>query len=441
MSDSKYATGPQETAAIAIEAYHYPLPDQQIAAFPLPERDQSRLLLYKAGSISEKLYCDLPSELPPSTLLVFNQTKVIPARLQLQKPSGGWIEIFCLEPADDTDPARALMATGSTTWKCLVGGAAKWKAGQVLEKRLPLGSLLQHPTGTAKAGIANDTAAADDELLLQAAMLERRPGHFLIQFRWTPPLLRFADVLESAGAMPIPPYLKREATSVDHDRYQTVYAKEEGSVAAPTAGLHFTASLLENLRQKNIEEAFVTLHVGAGTFKPVQTDTIGDHDMHAEWIEINLDALRQIKAAHGNIVAVGTTSLRTLESLYWIGCKLIKEPNNALDDLFISQWEAYSIEANTNDASITVSIALEAIEKRLLAENRTQLSARTQIMMAPGYKARMIKGLITNFHQPKSTLLLLVASLIGDDWKKVYQYALDNNFRFLSYGDGSLLWL
>ncbi len=406
-----------KAGSIAIAEYNYLLPESRIAAFPLPERDESRLLVYKSGKIAEKQYRDLPGELPAGSLLVFNQTKVIPARLHMQKPSGGAIEIFCLEPSGDKDPARALAAAGSTTWKCLVGGAAKWKNGQVLEKRISL------PGGS--------------DLVLAASLPERNKGHFQVAFQWTPAHLRFADVLELAGAMPIPPYLKREATSADHDRYQTVYAKEEGSVAAPTAGLHFTPSLLDNLRKQNIGEAFVTLHVGAGTFKPVQTDTIGEHEMHAEWIDVSLDTLRQIKAAQGNIIAVGTTSLRTLESLYWIGCKLIQQPSTAPDDIFIGQWEAYE----SHEENITVAESLEAIESKLLTAQRTSLTARTQIMMAPGYKARMIRGLITNFHQPQSTLLLLVASLIGDDWKRVYQYALDNEFRFLSYGDGSLLWV
>ncbi|MFT4022308.1 MAG: S-adenosylmethionine:tRNA ribosyltransferase-isomerase [Flavihumibacter sp.] len=420
MSDSKAAGWAAKTAGIAISEYNYSLPETQIAAFPLPERDESRLLVYKSGKITEKRYRDLPEELPPGSLLVFNQTRVIPARLQLQKPSGGWIEVFCLEPAADKDPRQALMATGACTWKCLVGGAAKWKDGQVLEKRIPL---------------QGETAGG--ELVVQATMTERRQGHFRISFQWQPATLRFAEVLELAGAMPIPPYLKRAATATDHDRYQTVYAKEEGSVAAPTAGLHFTPSLLNTLRDKHIGEAFVTLHVGAGTFKPVQTETIGDHEMHAEWIDVSLDTLRQVKAAHGHIIAVGTTSLRTLESLYWIGCRLIQQPATALDDLFVGQWVAYE----KNETAISVQESLTAIEERLVAEQRTSLSARTQIMMAPGYKAHMIQGLITNFHQPQSTLLLLVASLIGNDWKKLYQYALDNGFRFLSYGDGSLLWI
>lgn len=417
MPDNDHRSLALKTAAIAIAEYNYSLPDDRIAAFPLPERDESRLLVYKSGKIADKRYRDLPGELPAGSLLVFNQTKVIPARLHMQKPSGGAIEIFCLEPSENKDPALALAVAGNATWKCLVGGAAKWKNGQVLEKRIPL------PAG--------------GELALQASLQERNQGHFLVAFQWTPAHLRFADVLELAGAMPIPPYLKREATSTDHDRYQTVYAREEGSVAAPTAGLHFTPSLLDSLRKKNIGEAFVTLHVGAGTFKPVQTDTIGGHEMHAEWIDVSLDTLRRIKAAHGNIIAVGTTSLRTLESLYWIGCKLTRQPACSLDDIFIGQWEAYE----RSDENITVAESLEAIERSLMAAQRTSLAARTQIMMAPGYKARMIEGLITNFHQPQSTLLLLVASLIGNDWKRVYQYALDNEFRFLSYGDGSLLWV
>lgn len=403
---------------ISIDDYTYPLPEERIAKYPLEERDKSRLAICQKGSLKEDQYCNLASYLPTGSLLVFNNTKVVEARLLFKKDTGGTIEIFCLEPHEQyPDVTTAMLQKGKVLWHCLVGGASKWKPGQVLKKTIPL---------------------ANANLDLFARYIEKRAGSFVIELSWEPASCCFAEILHCAGAIPLPPYIKREAEGSDTERYQTVYARLEGSVAAPTAGLHFTPAIFSSLKKKNIDTAFLTLHVGAGTFKPVKSATMADHDMHAEWIDVDRATIEKILTNLGNpIVAVGTTSLRTLESLYWLGAKSVSpDTDSSTISMQLSQWEAYQLA----EKEIPVRQALESLLKWMDVNRLDKLVTKTQILILPGYSFRVISGLITNFHQPQSTLLLLVAALIGDDWKTVYNYALANNFRFLSYGDGCLLW-
>lgn len=400
----------QKPQEIRIADYTYELSTDRIAAFPLPKRDDSKLLVFKSGRISDERFYQLPEQLPPNTTLVVNNTKVIEARVLFRKPSGGVIEIFCLEP-HNTSMEVALQNGGECSWNCLVGGASKWKPGQVLEKEVPGG-------GT-----------------LQAFYLSKELDHFVIRFEWQPAHLSFADVLHQTGAIPLPPYIKREAQTEDSTRYQTVFADKEGSVAAPTAALHFTDEVFSALAAKNIHTAPVTLHVGAGTFKPVKSETIGEHPMHAEHFQVSQDTLRKLIASE-NIVAVGTTSLRTLESLHWIGIKLLKgayHPNE--EELELVQWECYELAAHT----ISYKKSLQALLQHLEVKNQELLFCRTSLIIVPGYIFKSASAIVTNFHQPQSTLLLLVAAFIGPEWEKVYQHALDNEYRFLSYGDSSLL--
>ncbi len=407
---------------ISIADYHYSLPEDRIAKYPLAERDASKLLIYKNGDIHKDTYEHIAQYVPDNALLIFNNTKVVEARLLFQKPSGGTIEIFCLEPHEQyADITTAMQQQGKVWWKCLVGGASKWKAGQILSKAI------SHEEKT---------------ITLHANYIDKTEGAFIIELSWEPADLSFAELLHHAGLIPLPPYIKRLPEETDKERYQTVYAQTDGSVAAPTAGLHFTNQIFGNLRQKNIEVDYVTLHVGAGTFKPVKTETVGEHDMHAEWIDVHIDTIKKIREnLDNNIIAVGTTSLRTIESLYWMGVKQLavgswQQTAGSEADMFLSQWEVYDPEKN----NIPADKALAALIEWMELNKMERLVTKTQILIAPGYSFKVIKALITNFHQPQSTLLLLVAALIGDDWKKVYRYAMDNNFRFLSYGDGSLLW-
>ena len=415
---------------ISIQDYTYSLPEEKIAKYPLAKRDDSKLLVYNNGEITEDIYKNIANQLPDNSLLIFNNTKVVEARLLFQKPTGGVIEIFCLEPHEQyADITTAMLQKEKVLWQCLVGGASKWKSGQVLEKRI------QHE---------------GKEIILSTNYVEKRIGSFIIELSWTPSSLSFAEVLHFAGAIPLPPYIKREVEEADHVRYQTVYAEFDGSVAAPTAGLHFTDSIFEQLEKKNIQKDFVTLHVGAGTFKPVKSETMEEHDMHAEWINVSKETISTIlNNLDKNIIAVGTTSLRTIESLYWIGRRTelrsvqdLPELRSVIglseqsSDCHVSQWEAYEL----LEGNITATEALQSLVKWMDENKLERLVTKTQILIAPGYQFKIIKGLITNFHQPQSTLLLLVAALIGEDWKTIYNYALQNDFRFLSYGDGSLLW-
>lgn len=396
---------------ISILHYSYHLPPERIALHPLEERDASKLLIYKEDEIKEDTYKNIDEHLPAKSLLIFNNTKVINARLLFQKNTGGVIEIFLLEPRD-ADYATTLSATAKTTWKCMIGGAGKWK-----EKNLKL---------------------KIRDIELTASLIEKLPDAYVVNFTWMPEEMSFAELLENCGHIPLPPYIKRKATTADSERYQTLYAQDEGSVAAPTAGLHFTKDIFSRLEEKNMRKDFVTLHVGAGTFKPVKAATMMGHEMHAEWMEVSsITVERLLKQAGKPIVTVGTTSLRTIESLYWMGVKTVLQPQ--LKQLELNQWEVY--EEPLANSGITVEKSLQALLHWLKINQQEKLFAQSQILIAPGYTFRIADAIVTNFHQPQSTLLLLVAAATGDGWKKIYDYALDNNFRFLSYGDGSLLYL
>lgn len=394
---------------ISIEAYDYPLPDDRIAKYPLAERDASKLLVLKDNEISESRFKHVGDYLPKDALLVFNETKVIRARLQFHKATGSRIEVFCLEPENDYQVAFS--ATSPVCWKCLIGNAKRWKEGP-LTMALTVGG---------------------KPVTLNANRLSQNDQYAEIEFSWTPADLPFASVLEAAGEIPLPPYLHRDAEPDDRDRYQTVFARYDGSVAAPTAGLHFTQPLIAALREKGFLFDEVTLHVGAGTFKPVSTETIGEHAMHSETIVVRKSLIQNLIAHFGRpIIPVGTTSTRTLESLYWIGV-MLKEQGLDLRPLHVEQWYPYE-----EHAPLSASEALQLIVDYLEMHSLTRLEASTALMIAPSYKMRIITGLITNFHQPKSTLLLLVSALIGERWKDCYRFALDHGFRFLSYGDSCL---
>jgi S-adenosylmethionine:tRNA ribosyltransferase-isomerase len=411
---------------LSIADYTYSLPESSIAFYPLAERDSSRLLVYRHGAITETIYRDIAGELPPGSVLVFNNTRVVEARIVFQKPSGGKVEIFCLEPPPEYGGMAAAMGqTGTVRWKCLIGGASKWKAGQVLVKRI---------------GENRDDAGHDDggsgEITLEARYVKKLGDTFLIELSWKPAEMSFAELLHRAGLIPLPPYIHRTPDISDAERYQTVYARYEGSVAAPTAGLHFTERVLRTLEEKGIGRLFVTLHVGAGTFLPVKAATLGDHVMHKEFISVTRAAIERLLQALQTgrpVIAVGTTSARTIESLYWLGLKTLAEPGIGLSELPVKQWDA---EEMTGEAA--PETALTSLLKWMDSREEPELVTATQLLITPGYRWRVASGLITNFHQPESTLLLLVASLIGEDWRAVYEYALARGFRFLSYGDGCL---
>lgn len=401
---------------ISILDYTYDLPEDRIALHPLPQRDASKLLIYKDGAIQETVFSQIAGHLPEQTLLLINNTKVINARIRFKKTTGAAIEIFCLEPQGNINEYSTVMsATGSSTWKCLVGGAAKWK-NELLEKHISING---------------------EAVILKAAMLEKLSDAYSIGFSWEPAHFSFASIIEAAGDTPLPPYIKRSTDKEDTSRYQTIFAKQEGSVAAPTAGLHFTENIFRELAVKEINRANVTLHVGAGTFKPVKAATMLDHEMHAEYIDVDTQTIERLKEQTGNIAAVGTTSCRTIESLYWMGVKTLLNPS--VKDISIKQWDVY--EEPLLSAEIKRKEALEALLRWMSANNLQNIFTQTQLMIAPGYQFRMADILITNFHQPQSTLLLLVAAAIGNDWKKMYDHALNNDFRFLSYGDANLIFI
>jgi len=395
-----------------IEHFTYDLPENRIAKYPLAERASSKLLVYQKGAIEEDTYGNIAQYIPENALLIFNDTKVIHARIIFQNATGGKVEVFCLEPAEENaTPDVAMAQTGSVRWKCLVGRMHKWKE-KVLIHRSP-------------------------EFLFSAEIMQHGEGTHTIEFSWQPASLSFAELLESIGEMPIPPYLKRECEAIDTSRYQTVYAKQKGSVAAPTAGLHFTESIFERLQAKGISKNYVTLHVGAGTFKPVKSETMEGHEMHAEWIDVQAETIENILEqlqTTGKTIAVGTTSLRTMETLYWMGVKAHETPKANIQALEIKQWDPYEI--------ITDLSAIDALQSLLAWMNlhkAPRLICKTQIIIVPTYRLKIADALITNFHQPNSTLLLLVAAVTGENWRDIYNYALENEFRFLSYGDGSLL--
>jgi len=396
--------------ALSIVDFRYDLPDNKIAYFPLEPRDSSKLLIYKDGLISNHHYSDLNHHLPTDTLLIANNTKVVEARLHFQKETGAKIEVFCLEPDDRyPDIVTAMSKKGCVYWKCLVGGAKKWK-----DETLSL---------------------TDGELVLRVKKVESIQNTAVVYFEWNDQAISFAEVLHVFGKIPLPPYIKREATKKDESGYQTVFARQDGSVAAPTAGLHFTDELFKKLENKNIQTHFVTLHVGAGTFMPVKSETIGEHEMHAEFLDVSLEFITMFLQHAYTKVCVGTTSLRTLESLYWMGVKAMNNPQISLEELKISQWDAYDL-----PQEIPTDSAFIALENWMNSNKISKLILPTQLLIAPGYQVRTVDAILTNFHQPESTLLLLIYAFVGKDWKRIYEHALENNYRFLSYGDGSLLW-
>ena len=401
---------------IQINEYTYALPDDRIAKYPLAERDASKLLIYRGGQIRETLFRHLPDCLPDGALLVFNNTRVIRARLLFRKDTGAMIEIFCLEPALPSDYEQSFAQTAHCTWHCLVGNSKRWKSGEL------------HTTVT----VGGERVTLSAERISVAG-----EAGDLVDFRWDNPRRTFAEVLESAGVLPIPPYLHRETEAQDLQTYQTVYSKVKGSVAAPTAGLHFTPAVLAELDARGIEREEVTLHVGAGTFRPVKSDTIGGHAMHTEHFAVTRRTVDRLLAKPEHVIAVGTTSVRTLESLYYIGCALARGgADESADEAFtVGQWTPYGADAPT----LPAEEALRAILSYLDGRGMDRLWAATQIIIAPGYQFKIVRGMVTNFHQPQSTLLLLVSAFVGGDWRTIYDYALSHDFRFLSYGDSSLL--
>lgn len=403
----------EQTRHIAIDEFDYPLPDERIAKFPLAERDSSKLLLYRSGEVSEDTFSSLPEHLPSGALMVFNNTRVIQARLHFRKETGALIEVFCLEPLAPNEYVQMFAQTERCSWLCLVGNLKKWKEG-VLSREI---TVREHTlTLTATRGEAVGT------------------GH-RITFAWDDATVTFAEVLEAVGELPIPPYLNRKTEESDKQTYQTVYSKIKGSVAAPTAGLHFTERVLQAIDAKGIEREEVTLHVGAGTFKPVKSAEIGDHEMHSEYIVVERSTIEKLIAHHGEAIAVGTTSVRTLESLYYIGVLISRCPDATEEQLRVTQWMPYEEDNNR----LTTLEALQHILAYLDRHELPALHTNTQIMIAPGYTFHIVRRIVTNFHQPKSTLLLLVSAFVKGDWRKIYDYALAHDFRFLSYGDSSLL--
>lgn len=401
-----------ETKHIKISAYNYPLPDDRIAKFPLPVRDQSKLLVYRHGEVSEDRFTSLPDYLPEGALMVFNNTKVIQARLHFRKETGALIEVFCLEPIQPNDYVLSFQQTKQCSWLCLVGNLKKWKEGT----------------------LHREVEVKGKKITLSATRGECRGTSHWIDFTWDDESFTFADILEAVGELPIPPYLNRETQESDKETYQTIYSKIKGSVAAPTAGLHFTERVLESLRAKKIDLEELTLHVGAGTFKPVKSAEIEGHEMHTEYIAVHRQTIDKLIAHGGNAIAVGTTSVRTLESLYYIGVALAANPDATEEELHVNQWTPY----DTHPTLTTVE-ALQQILDYLQRNELETLHTSTQIIIAPGYDYHIVKAMVTNFHQPQSTLLLLVSAFVKGDWKKIYDYALGHEFRFLSYGDSSLL--
>lgn len=397
---------------IDLNEYNYDLPDNRIAQYPVKERDSSKLLIYKQGKISQDIFKNIDANIPADSLLVFNNTRVIRARILFRKDTGARIEVLCLEPLSPAEYELSLSSGEPVEWKCIIGNLKKWKSGIILTPFMYRGRNYN----------------------LTAEKLQSEGEAWRIRFKWNCRGISFGQVIEATGHIPLPPYINREDEAADYKRYQTVYSSVKGSVAAPTAGLHFTKRVFEKLKRKGIKSTEVTLHVGAGTFQPIKSDNISGHEMHCEHFYVSKETIELIINNQGKIIPVGTTSVRTLESLYWLGVKLIKDPFVCSSDLSLGQWEAYKM-----DTTITVTQSLEALLDYLGKNNLTYLNSSTSIMITPGYDFRMINGIITNFHQPKSTLLLLISAWIGNDWKKIYQYAIANDFRFLSYGDCSVL--
>lgn len=399
------------TQDIRIDDYHYTLPDEQIAKYPLAERDKSRLLYYRGGRIEDKTFADIPHLLPEGCLLVRNNSRVIRARLLFRKESGAQIEVFCLDPAEPQSYELALSSRQACSWHCMLGNARRWHTDQPLTLSLAEGSA--------------------SPVRLQAT----RGADGVVHFSWDNDAYTFGELLDLMGILPIPPYLNRQTESSDLESYQTVYARHEGSVAAPTAGLHFTPRVFALIEQRSIPTLDVTLHVGAGTFRPVKSDTIGGHEMHSELITFTRSAIERIAAHKGSIIAIGTTSVRSLESLYHLGTKIHHCPDIAPSDLHVGQWQAYEGGQTPLSRADLCACLLDYMQRNGL----DALTFPTAILIAPGYTFRLVSGLVTNFHQPSSTLLLLISALIGEDWRRVYEHALREGYRFLSYGDSSLL--
>jgi S-adenosylmethionine:tRNA ribosyltransferase-isomerase len=398
---------------IILPEYTYDLPENRIASFPAENRDDSLLLIREAdGSIRQDHFRNIAGHLKGSCHLVFNNSRVIPARLIFIKPTGAKIEIFCLKPLNPAGYDQALSSTSSCEWECMAGNLKRFSGGPLIM----------------------DTLIGQKNIPLYAEKKEQTGNLVHIRFSWHDDSVSFARILSSVGKTPLPPYIKREPVETDRERYQTVYSKHEGSVAAPTAGLHFTKGILEQLRQKNVIMHEVTLHVGAGTFHPIQSDVLTNHVMHAEYIHVSNDFIASAAGFKDPVVAVGTTSVRTLESLYWLGVKVLKNRQLSAADLRLNQWEAYELPQEES-----MQAAFGALHHWLVEREMSGLFSSTQLMIVPGYRFRVIDTLVTNFHQPGSTLLLLVGAFLGKSWKSVYQYALENGFRFLSYGDSSLL--
>lgn len=399
----------EHPSSISVLDFTYHLPQEKIAAYPLKERDESKLLIYKNDVIREDRFKNIDQFLPEKCVLVFNTTKVVHARLKFLNRNGKTIEVFCLEPyKSTTNPGLAMASKKTVKWNCLVGNLKQWKQEELtLEK---------------------------NDITLKATIAEYRQGVQGVSFSWTPAHLSFADVLQEVGVIPIPPYLKRDSENIDHDRYQTIYAGTQGSVAAPTAGLHFTDRLLNTLKKQKIETLNVTLHVGAGTFMPVKSATMKDHPMHSEWLEVSEETIRELFLKPSEcIIPVGTTSLRTVESIYWMGVKAFHKPGSSLQELEVQQWDPYELEPVTKKQSLTA--LLDWMKEQAVST----ITCKTSILIAPPYQLKLSGGIVTNFHQPQSTLLLLISAIVGKKWKDIYSYALVNDFRFLSYGDGSLL--
>jgi len=396
---------------IRISDFTYSLPEERIAQHPLADRDKSKLLLYRNGEIQDHTFYEVAELLPSDSLIVFNTTRVVRARIIMRRASGAEIEIFCTDAADTSSGfIDALGRKGEVEIKAFAGNAKRWKDGELLE-------------------------AQKNDVVLSATKIEPVNDQWKIRLSWSDPALTFAEILELFGNIPLPPYMKRNEETEDQIRYQTVYAERQGSVAAPTAGLHFTNDVLEKIRLKNIKRADVTLHVGAGTFKPVKSELMKDHDMHREHIFFTRDLVLDLLNYHNRgITAVGTTAMRTLESIYWFGKQLVVEAGTYRNSVFVSQWEPYD-----NTVDVPVTVALRTVADWMQENNFNEVSGYTQIMISPCYRFKIVSSLITNFHQPESTLLLLVAAFTGEDFRKIYDYALNNEYRFLSYGDSSLL--
>lgn len=403
----------KRTQDIEIDDYAYELPDERIAKFPVTPRDSSRLLVYDNGVQGSYRFADLPGLLPDDVMLVFNNTRVIQARLRFRKETGALIEVFCLEPLLPADYALSLQSTATCRWLCLIGNARKWKSGE-------LALTFEHE---------------QRPLTLRARKGQAHGDGYEIEFAWDDASVTFGELLDTLGELPIPPYLNRKTEESDKTTYQTVYSKVEGSVAAPTAGLHFTPAVLAALQARAIPCEELTLHVGAGTFKPVKSETIEGHEMHTEYISVSRALIETLRDTPRRVVAVGTTSVRTLESLYYIGVTLSKYPEATAEELRVRQWQPYEEEAR-----LSRSEAMQQIVSYLDRTGADRLVSATRIIIAPGYRFRVIDGIITNFHQPRSTLLLLVSAFVGGDWRAIYDYALAHDYRFLSYGDSSLLW-